>query len=82
MNFLSFVFLVLTPGFLLPAALARDWFDVVTIWTVINLYQTLRGAYGSSRLGAAVKTVVVWITAFFSFFVLLLGLMVFTLTQL
>ena len=52
------------------------------IWTPINLYLTLRGAYGSSRVGAAVKALVVWGTSFLAFMLLLIGLMVFSLTQL
>ena len=82
MNFLSFVFLAYAPGFILPAPFARDWFDLVTLWAPINLYQTLRGAYGSSRVGAAIKALVVWGTGFLAFLLLLMGLMVFSLTQL
>ena len=36
------------------------WFGLVAIWTPINLFQTLRGAYGSSILGAILKTLIVW----------------------
>ncbi|HEY7852832.1 MAG TPA: DUF3667 domain-containing protein [Caulobacteraceae bacterium] len=81
MNFLSFVFLANSLGFILPAPFARDWFDIVTIWTPINLYLTLRGAYGSSRIGAALKALIVWIASFLAFLLLLIGLMVFSLTQ-
>lgn len=82
MNFLSFVFLANAPGFLLPGAAGRDWFDVVAIWTPINLYLTLRGAYGSSRLGAALKALVVWSTGLIAFALLMSGLLLFSLTQL
>ena len=49
--------------------------------TVVNLFQTLRGGYGSSVIGAALKTLVVWFATAFSFSVLLTGLLIFALTQ-
>jgi len=82
MNFLSFVFLANAPGFLLPWPVAAYWFGLVALWTPINLFQTLRGAYGSSVLGAAFKTLIVWSTVLFAFSVLLLALLLFTLVQL
>lgn len=81
MNFLSFVFLSNAPGFLLPANWAHNWFDVVTLWTPVNLYQTLRGAYGTGRLMAVLRTLIVWTTALTWFLILIIGLMVFSLTQ-
>jgi hypothetical protein len=81
MNFLSFVFLVNAPGFLLTGDWAKNWFDIATLWTPINLYQTLRGAYGTGRIMAILRTLVVWSTAVFWFFVLVIGLMAFVLTQ-
>jgi hypothetical protein len=82
MNFLSFVFLANALGLVLPLPLAAIWLSLVAIWTPINLFQSLRGAYGSSVPGAAFKTLVVWSTSFFAFFVLLGGLLVFSLIQL
>jgi hypothetical protein len=83
MNFLSFVFLANAPGFLMPSSDASAiWFFVVGLWTPINLYQTLRGGYASSRVGAALKAFFVWQVSFVSFFILVGGLMTFTLTQL
>ena len=46
------------------------------LWTPVNLFQTLRGAYRSSILGAALKTLVVWWITVFSFTVLMIGLLV------
>jgi hypothetical protein len=60
MNLLSFTFLTNAVGLVLPAVVMPYWFGLVTFWTPINLFQTLRGAYGSSILGAILKTLVVW----------------------
>ena len=81
MNFLAFVFLVNAPAFLLTGQWAKDWFGIATLWTPINLYQTLRGAYGTGRIMAVLRALVVWSTAVFWFFVLVIGLMAFVLTQ-
>lgn len=82
MNFLSFVFLVNAPGFLLTGTWAKDWFDLATLWTPINLFQTLRGAYGTGWIMAILRTLIVWTTAVFWFALLVIGLMAFALTQL
>ncbi len=82
MNLLSFAFLANALGFLLPLPLVIWWLGLVAIWTPVNLFQTLRGGYCSSVLGATLKTLVVWITTVTAFGALLLGLLVFTLTQL
>jgi len=82
MNILSFSFLVTAVGFLLPFGLAGWWFGLWAVWSLVNLFQTLRGAYKSSIVGAVLKTLIVWWIAAFSFFVLMIGLLVFALTQL
>ncbi|WP_372784123.1 DUF3667 domain-containing protein [Phenylobacterium sp.] len=82
MNLLSFAFLTNAVGLILPGQLAIVWFLALAVWTPINLFQTLRGAYGSSVLGAILKTLIVWTTTVVSFGLLLLGLMVFSLNQL
>jgi len=82
MNLLSFAFLANALGFVLPPPLMAWWLGLVTLWTPVNLFQTLRGGYGSSILGATLKTLVVWITTVTAFGALVLGLLVFTLTQL
>jgi hypothetical protein len=82
MLFLSFVFLINAIGFLLPAPLMGWWLGLAAIWTPVNLFRTLRGAYGSSILGAALKALFVWAATVFSFSLLLIGLLVFSLSQL
>jgi hypothetical protein len=81
MNFLSFLFLANAPGFILPKDTGAIWITAVGVWTPINLYQTLRGGYGSSRIGAALKALGVWMVSFIAFFILIAGLFTFTLTQ-
>ena len=80
-NLLSFSFLVNAIGMVLPHALIAGWFTIVSIWTPINLFQTLRGGYGSSIIGALLKTFIVWMISVTSFGLLVGGLMVFTLSQ-
>ena len=82
MNLLSFAFLANAVGLLVPLSLTIWWLGLVAIWTPVNLFQTLRGGYGSSVLGATLKTLVVWITTVTAFGALVLGLFVFTLTRL
>jgi hypothetical protein len=82
MNVLSFAFLTNAVGLILPPGVMGYWFAALAVWTPINLFQTLRGAYGSSVLGAVLKTAVVWTTTVLAFGVLLLALMVFSLDQL
>jgi hypothetical protein len=82
MDLMAFGFLANAPGFLLPMPWAGWWLGAVALWTPINLFQTLRGGYGSGVLGAAVKSLVVWTVSVSAFGVLLLGLMVLALAQL
>lgn len=81
-DLLSFAFLTNAVGLVLPPPVMGWWLGFVAIWTPINLFQTLRGAYGSSILGAILKTVFVWMTTVIAFSVLITGLVVFTITQL
>ena len=81
MNLLSFAFLANALGFVLPLSWMPWWLGVVALWTPVNLFQTLRGGYGSGVPGAVVKTLVVWITTVTAFGALVIGLLVFTLTQ-
>jgi hypothetical protein len=55
-NLLSFAFLTNALGLVLPDPVRKWWFLLLIFWTPINLFQTLRGAYGSSIPGAIVKT--------------------------
>jgi hypothetical protein len=82
MNLLSFAFLTNALGFVLPMPWQAFWFGIVAVWTPINLFQTLRGAYGSSILGASIKTLIVWFSTVLAFTLLVAGLMIFTLGQL
>jgi hypothetical protein len=82
MNLLSFSFLTNALTFVLPQPISGVWLVIVALWTPINLFQTLRGAYGSSVLGAVLKTVFVWFTTVVSFGLLAAGVMVFALGQL
>lgn len=76
MNLLSFGFLLSAIGFLLPFSLMGWYFAAAAIWSLVNLFQTLRGGYGSGIVGATVKTILVWsITGFWSL-MLLTGLLV------
>jgi hypothetical protein len=82
MNLLSFTFLTNALGLILPFSWMGWWFGLVALWTPINLFQTLRGAYGSSILGATLKTLIVWWITVFSFSILLTGLLVLAVAQL
>ena len=81
MQLLSFIFLTNAFGLVLPIAAWPFWFTLLAIWTPINLFQTLRGAYDSSIFGALVKTLVVWTTTFLAFTSLVVALLIFTLSQ-
>jgi hypothetical protein len=81
MNLLSFAFLTNALGLVLPDAVKAWWFGLLVLWTPVNLFQTLRGAYGSSIVGAALKTLIVWWATVFSFSLLLVGLALLALAQ-
>jgi hypothetical protein len=75
MQFLSFEFLVFAFAWLIPNPV-RQWALLgATIWTPVNLYMTLRGAYGSRRITAGIKTLFLWLSTMTLFCVLMLGLM-------
>jgi hypothetical protein len=81
MDLLSFAFLANAVGLVLPWPWMGYWLAAVAVWTPINLFQTLRGGYGSSVLGALLKTLVVWMTSVVAFGMLVVGLVIFSLTQ-
>src|SRR5262249_24580733 len=81
MSLLSFSFLATAIGLVLPVPLRGWWLGLVALWTAVTLFQTLRGGYGSSILGAAAKALVVWLVSVTAFGVLLLGLLVLALLQ-
>lgn len=80
-NLMSFSFLTWAVLFVLPHAVMGPFLTIILLWAPINLFQTLRGGYDSSILGALLKTLIVWFTTVIAFGVLILGLMVFTLSQ-
>ncbi len=81
MHFLSFLFIIWGVAYLTPR-FARDWVVLAAfVWTPVNLFQTLRGAYGSGVIGAGVKTLVLWSATVVSFVVLIVGLLLIALGQ-
>jgi hypothetical protein len=82
MDLMSFSFLANAPGLLLPAPYLYWWLGAVALWTPVNLFQTLRGGYGSSVLGAALKTLIVWIVSAMGFTLLLAAVITVALVQL
>jgi hypothetical protein len=82
MNVLTFTFLTNAVGLIMPFSVMPWVMGLVALWTPVNLFQTLRGAYESSILGSIFKTLTVWLTTVLAFSVLLGFLMMFTLSQL
>lgn len=81
MHFLSFVFLISAIAYLLPQPL-RGWgIFVASLWTPVNLFMTLRGAYGSGVVGAGVKAFGLWVASLALFCVLLIGILAVALGQ-
>lgn len=82
MQLMAFTFLISAPAFLLPSPWMFYWLAAAILWTPINLFQTLRGGYGSSLLGATIKTVIVWVANLVIFCVLIFALSMWSLAQL
>ncbi|MEI9904380.1 MAG: DUF3667 domain-containing protein [Asticcacaulis sp.] len=80
MNLLSFAFFTNALRLLLPDSLDAVWAGLLAIWTLANLFLTLRGAYGSSVFGAIVKSVILWAVSGMAFVALLVGVMFISLT--
>jgi hypothetical protein len=80
-NLLSFSFLIYAVCMVLPMSAWPVAFGIAGLWGPINLFQTMRGGYGSSIFGALLKTWVVWTIGVTSFGLLMAGLMLFTLSQ-
>lgn len=80
-NLLSFSFLTWALALVLPHSVMGSAVAIAMLWAPINLFQTLRGGYGSSIIGALLKTLIVWFSSVTAFGVLVLGLMFFTLSQ-
>jgi hypothetical protein len=82
MNLLSFTFLTNAAGLVMPLSWMPYWFGFVALWTPVNLFQTLRGAYGSSILGATLKTLIVWWITVTAALTLLTGVLVLAVAEL
>jgi hypothetical protein len=81
MQFLSFEFLIFAAAWIIPDP-ARGWaLWIATLWTPVNLYMTLRGAYGSRRITAGIKTVFLWFSTMVLFGLLMMGLMTLALAE-
>ena len=81
MQLLSFVFLISAAAWILPEPVRGVAIFAAILWTPVNLFMTLRGAYGSSVIGAVVKTFFLWTSAMVVFGVLMLGIVVAALSQ-
>jgi len=81
MNYLSFIFLLWAVVLILPRQVSEIGVLVALLWAPVNLFQTLRGVYGSNIFGAVLKTGVVWVTTQMAFVLLLLGLLWLGLSQ-
>lgn len=81
MQFLSFEFLVFAVAWIMPGPV-RGWaLLAATLWTPVNLFMILRGAYGSGVLAAGVKTIFLWLSTLLLFGVAMSGLMTLALAQ-
>jgi predicted acyltransferase len=54
----------------------------MALWLPVNMFQTLRGGYGSSVVGALAETLVIWTITVMSFLVLVVASMVWAWGQL
>lgn len=81
MQILSFVFLVSAIAWILPDPI-RGWaVFAATLWVPVNLFQTLRGAYGSGVFGAVVKTAFLWSVSITVFSLMMVGVMAIALAE-
>jgi hypothetical protein len=65
----------------LPSRVQELPFLLAFVWTPTNLFLTLRGAYGSSVLGATVKALFLWTSTVVAFGMLIVGLLALALGQ-
>jgi hypothetical protein len=81
MQFLSFEFLIFAVAWLIPDPV-RVWaLLTATVWSPVNLYMILRGAYGSGAITAGIKTLFLWFSALFLFVALMVGLLTLALAE-
>lgn len=81
MQYLSFCFLLWAAVGASPAWLAGLLFIPAALWTPFNLFMILRGAYGSSVIGAGLKALFLWISTMGLFLTLLIALLTLALNQ-
>jgi hypothetical protein len=81
MQFLSFEFLIFAAAWLVPDPVGGWALLVATLWTPVNLFMTLRGAYGSGVITAGLKTLFLWFSTLFLFLALMLGLLTLALAE-
>lgn len=79
MQYLAFCFLVWGVVLVLPQPVKGIVFLPAIVWTPFNLYLILRTAYGSRRIGAAAKALVLWSSTVLAFTLLLVGLLAYVL---
>lgn len=70
-NILSFAFFTNGIVLFMPESWRQYGFMLLTVWTPVNMFMTLKGAYGSGWFGALVKTLMLWFMTMFSFSVLI-----------
>lgn len=75
MNYLSFTFLSFAIALIMPGPVKAPALLIATLWSPVNLFMTLRGAYGSHWLSAVVKTFVLWNATVILFTFLVIGLL-------
>lgn len=75
MNYLSFTFLSFAIALIMPGPVKGWALFLVTLWSPVNLFMTLRGAYGSGIFSALLKTSFLWVATICLFAFLVLGLM-------
>ena len=81
MQFLSFEFLLFAVAWIIPDPI-RPWaLLIATVWTPVNLYMILRGAYGSRVITAGLKAVLIWFSTVFLFGLLMTGLLTLALAE-
>ncbi len=80
MNLLSFMFFIGAIGLVLPDSWGVAWTGLSFLWTMWNFFSTLRGAYGSSILGAALKSLVLWVATWVAFSLVITGVIFVSLT--
>ena len=81
MQFLSFEFLIFAIAWVIPDPV-RGWaLWIATLWTPVNLYMILRGAYGSRVITAGLKTVFLWFSTMLLFGLLMVGLITLALAE-